>query len=208
LARRISLVSVCLVGLVTPGCQRGPSENMSFFVTSVQAGRGGNLGGLAGADAHCQALAGRAGSAKRQWRAYLSAPAEGGQLAVHARDRIGRGPWFNASGVQIAANVEDLHGPGNALGGDTSLDERRQAVFQHDIMTGSGPDGTLADGDTTCRGWTSPSGHAVVGHSNKQGSCCGAQARSWNAAHVSDGCTLGSFQTMGGAAQFYCFATD
>jgi hypothetical protein len=182
---------------------------MSFFVTSVPGGNGGDLDGLAGADAHCEKLARAVGSQKRQWRAYLSAAADGGAPPVHARDRIGRGPWFNVEGVQIAADVPELHGPENRLGPDTSLDERgNTAGYYHDMMTGSNLDGTLAQGGVTCRNWSSTVGHATVGHSNKQGSCCGDRARSWNSAHESDGCSLGALQAMGGNGRFYCFAAD
>ena len=184
-------------------------ELMSFFVTSTQAGNGGNMGGLAGADAHCQKLAEAVGSRKRQRRAYLSAADEGGQPAVSARDRIGHGPWFNAEGVQVAASVEDLHGPSNNLGPKTSLNELGKPVgYYHDMLTGSNPDGTLASGDVTCWNWTSTNGRAMVGHSNKQVSCCGDRAKSWNSAHKSEGCRLSALEVMGGAALFYCFAAD
>ena len=209
--RRIALTVVPFVLLVvaaTTGC--GSSQKMSFFVTSDPAGDGGNIGGLAGADAHCQKLASFAGSQKRQWRAYLSAMAAGGQPAVNARDRIGSGPWFNAKGVQVAASVEDLHGPGNRLGGKTSLDERGNFVLAgaHDILTGSNADGTLAAGDTTCRNWTSTDGRAMDGHSNTVGSLGGDRARSWNSAHLSEGCSMPALQKLGSGALFYCFAMD
>jgi hypothetical protein len=155
-------------------------------------------------------LAAEAGSRKREWRAYLSAAAEGSRPAVNARDRVGRGPWFNAKGVQIAADLDDLHGAGNRLGGRTSLDEHGNFVLSnvHDILTGSKPDGTLAAGDTTCRNWTSTDGHAIVGHSNKVGGIGGDRARSWNSAHLSAGCTLPELQKLGSGALLYCFAVD
>jgi hypothetical protein len=186
------------------------TQKMNFFVTSGRTGDGGNLGGLAAADAHCGTLATAAGSRKREWRSYLSTAAESGRPAVNARDRIGRGPWFNAKGMQIAADLDDLHGPGNRLGGRTSLDERGNFVLSnvHDILTGSNPDGTLAAGDTTCRNWTSTDGHAMVGHSNKVGGIGGDRARSWNSAHLSEGCTLPALQKLGGGALLYCFAVD
>jgi len=143
-------VAIVVLTAVSVGCSG--TARMSFFVTSVAAGDGGDVGGLAGADAHCQKLAMAVGSTKH-WHAYLSTAAEAGQPPVNARDRIGTGPWFNAQGIQVAANVDDLHGPRNKLGGRTSLDERDHFVLAsvHDILTGSNPDGTVAAGDATCR---------------------------------------------------------
>ena len=179
---------------------------MSFFVISEQAGDGGAIGGLAGADAHCQTLAEAVGSRKRPWRAYLSA-VESGRPPVNARDRIGGGPWFNAKGLQVAADIEDLH-RSNALGDKTSLDELGESPgYWHDIMTGSNPDGTLASGDATCGNWTSTRGHVVVGHSDKGGRYGGTRSTSWNSAH-SSGCTITALMSMGGKARFYCFAAD
>jgi hypothetical protein len=167
------------------------------------------LGGLQGADAHCRRLAEVAGATARAWRAYLSAAAEGAAPAVNARDRIGRGPWLNAAGVEVAANVDDLHSPGNSLGANTALNEKGEPVgYFHDMMTGSDPDGTLATGDATCRHWSSTSGRTIVGHSNKQGRCCGDRARSWNSAHETEGCSIPALERMGGRALYYCFATD
>jgi hypothetical protein len=183
---------------------------MSFFVTSVGTGNGGDLGGLAGADSHCKKLATAAGFSNRQWRAYLSATATAGYPAVDARDRIGQGPWFNAQGVQVAASLQDLHGAGNKLGGRTSLDEHGNLVLSnvHDILTGSNPDGTLAAGDTTCRNWTSTEGRAMVGHSNRVGSIGGDRVRSWNSAHLSEGCSLPELKKLGSGGLLYCFAVD
>jgi hypothetical protein len=206
--RRWSSV-LCVIATLSlmSACRRNAYDKMSFFVTSVQAGNGGAIGGLAAADAHCQQLAAAVGATKRDWRAYLSATGPDGS-PIHARQRIGTGPWFNVRGVQVAANVDDLHGPANKLGRTTSLTERGNPPSQHDILTGSNADGTLTPGDATCNNWTSTQGHAMVGHSNKEGSCCGESARSWNSAHVSEGCTLAALQSMGGAALFYCFAED
>ena len=136
--------------------------------------------------------------------------ADGTHGTVNARDRIGNGPWFNAKGVQVAASLEDLHGSGNKLGGRTSLDEHGGFVPAnvHDILTGSNADGTLADGDSTCHNWTSTEGHAMVGHSNKVGSLGGDRARSWNSAHLSEGCSLPALQKLGSGALLYCFAVD
>jgi hypothetical protein len=206
---RPASVVLAIFGVVAAaGC--GGTQKMNFFVTSGRTGDGGNLGGLVAADAHCGTLAAAAGSRKREWRAYLSTAAESGRPAVNARDRIGRGPWFNSKGMQIAADLDDLHGPGNRLGGRTSLDEQGNFVLSnvHDILTGSNPDGTLAAGDTTCRNWTSTDGHAMVGHSNKVGGIGGDRARSWNSAHLSEGCTLPALRKLGGGALLYCFAVD
>jgi hypothetical protein len=182
---------------------------MSFFVTSVPGGNGGNLGGLAGADAHCERLAKDAGS-PRHWRAYLSTAADATHGPVNARDRIGQGPWFNAKGVEIAASLTDLHCPGHRLGGRTSLDEHGNFVLAgvHDILTGSNSDGSAAAGDATCHNWTSTEGRAMVGHSNKVGSIGGDRARSWNSAHLSDGCSVAALQKLGSGALLYCFAID
>ena len=199
--------ALLVLALLLVSCS--PGRYMSFFVTSVPAGDGGNLGGLAGADAHCQKLAAAVGSSK-QWRAYLSTHGDSGHSAVNARDRIGQGPWRNAKGVQIAAGLDDLHGSGNQVEGRTSLDEHGSFVLAgfHDILTGSNGDGTVAEGDTTCHNWTSTEGHAMVGHSNKVGSIGGARARSWNSAHVSDGCSAQALQKLGSGSLFYCFAVE
>src|SRR5688572_10920697 len=154
---------------------------MSFFVTSTGRGFGGNLGGLAGADAICLQRAAAVGRGDRLWRAYLSAPASADAPAVNARDRIGRGPWVNAQGTQIAASVEELHSSEVNLTRDTALTEAgaQVAPTRHDILTGSNPDGTLATGDATCRAWTSHGeGRAMLGHHNRSG---GGRGDSWNA---------------------------
>lgn len=187
---------------------------LGFFITSVGKGDGANLGGLAGADAHCQALAAAAGAGNRTWRAYLSAAATNGQPAVNAKDRIGPGPWYNAKGVMVAQNVADLHSDNNKLGKEHSLTEKGAVVNgrgdtpnTHDILTGSNLDGTLATGaaDTTCRNWTSNGeGSAMVGHHDRQGG--GANPTSWNSAHPSKGCSQQNLIATGGNAYFYCFA--
>ncbi len=183
---------------------------MTFFVTSTGRGFGGNLGGLAGADAHCQQLASGVGHGHHTWRAYLSAPAADGQPAVQARDRIGHGPWVNAAGVPIAADVAELHGDDTGLTRDTVLTEKGTTVgpTRHDILTGSSADGTLSTAapDTTCRGWTSvTAGAAMLGHSNRYG---GGRGTSWNAAHLSRGCSQNALRASLGDALFYCFAAD
>jgi hypothetical protein len=179
---------------------------LSFFVTSVQAGSGGSIGGLAGADAHCQKLATSVGS-QRTWRAYLSATSSDGQT-IHARDRIGNGPWINANGGVVANSLQELHGPVGPSQKVLSYHENGKRVGPHDIMTGSNPDGTLAAGDFTCRNWTSTAGRTMLGHSNRMGSCCGDRAHSWISAHESEGCSFGALSAMGGAAYFYCFAVN
>jgi hypothetical protein len=195
--------------------QDDPGPSMSFFITSVGPGNGADLGGLAGADAHCQALALAAGAGEKTWRAYLSAQAADGQAAVNARDRIGAGPWFNAEGVLVANDVEELHGENN-LGKETSLNElgavvngRGDSPNRHDILTGAQLDGTVAPGDedSTCGNWTSSdAGSALLGHHDRQGG--GANPTSWNSAHGSRGCSQANLQGTGGDGLFYCFATD
>ena len=182
-------------------------SQLSFFVTSKAAGsKGGNIGGLAGADAHCQALAKAAGS-QRTWRAYLSAVDAAGR-PIHARDRIGHGPWVNANGAIVANTVEELHGSPGPSQRALSYFENGKRVDQHDIMTGSNPDGTLAEGDYTCRNWTSTAGKTWLGHSNRIGSCCGNRNTSFNSAHESQSCSASGLAAMGGASYFYCFAID
>lgn len=199
------------------GIASAQSNNMSFFITSVGSGEGAKLGGLAGADAHCERLAEAAGAGAKTWRAYLSTSAAGGQAAVNARDRIGRGPWFNAKGVQVAANVDDLHSANNKLGKENSLTEKGATVNgrgdnpnMHDILTGSQSNGTaFSDGmDHTCSNWTSSAGEgsAQLGHHDRQGG--GADPTSWNSAHGSRGCGQQNLVSTGGNGFFYCFAID
>jgi len=193
------------------GQQRAESSAMTFFVTSAGRGFGGNLGGLAGADLQCVRLATAVGQGGHSWRAYLSAPAAGGQPAVNARDRIGTGPWVNVAGVQIASSVAELHGEGNNLTQETALTEKGNGIgpTKHDMLTGSNPDGTLSVDapDTTCRGWTSlNAGRAMLGHSNRYGG--GQRPTSWNSAHLSRGCSQDALRASLGDALFYCFAAD
>jgi len=188
--------------------------SLSFFITSTGSGDGANLGGLAGADAHCQKLAAAAGAGSRTWRAYLSASAAGAQAAVNARDRIGNGPWYNAKGVKVADNVADLHSDNNKLSKENSLTEKGTVVNgrgdtpnQHDILTGSQADGTaFTDGaDHTCNNWQSNGeGAAHVGHHDRQGG--GPAPTSWNASHPSRGCSQQNLVGTGGNGYFYCFA--
>ncbi|MGE3510224.1 MAG: lectin [Vicinamibacterales bacterium] len=202
--------------------QQQPPQPMSFFITSVGLGNGANLGGLAGADKHCQTLAAAAGGGNKTWHAYLSTSASGNQPAVNARDRIGTGPWYNAKGQRIAQGLADLHGDtlelaqrGNNLTKITALTEKGMPVNgvgdtpnQHDILTGSTLDGrAFTDGqDHTCGNWTSnaSTGSAQLGHSDRQG----GGATSWNSIHPSRGCSQENLVATGGAGLMYCFATN
>ena len=185
----------------------------SFFITSEGPGNGADLGGLDGADAHCQQLAEAVGAGGKTWRAYLSATADGGEEAVNARDRIGDGPWHNAAGVMVAESVEHLHSEDNNLGKETSLSEKGEQINgrgdnpnMHDILTGSLEDGTASE--NTCGNWTSSAsdGSAMVGHHDRQGG--GQNPTSWNSAHGSRGCGQADLQGTGGNGFFYCFAID
>jgi hypothetical protein len=212
--RKLMAVAI-LVFAVTPA--RAQQPDMTFFVTSAGPGKGADLGGLAGADRHCQMLARAAGAGQRTWRAYLSTTGEGGKGEVNARDRIGKGPWQNAKGVVIARNVEELHA-GNKLNKQTALNEKGEVVKGrddgpanlHDILTGSQPDGRAfpPGDDITCGNWTkSAAGSAMVGHHDRTGSCKdGEAAKSWNSSHASRGCGADALKTTGGGALFYCFA--
>jgi hypothetical protein len=182
-----------------------------FFVTSKGLGKGGDLGGLAGADAHCQALAQAEGAGDHTWRAYLSTQATATAPAVNARDRIGGGPWYNANGDLIAQNLAQLHGATSKLGKDTVVTEGADDVNadRHEIVTGSRPDGTAfeAGADRTCSNWTSSStGSAEVGYFDRAGQ--GDDPNSWNSAHGTNGCNAEAFHGSGGGGLFYCFATD
>jgi len=199
-----------------------PAKPLSFFVTSEGLGKGADLGGLEGADAHCQKLAESVGAGKQTWRAYLSTQAADGKPAVNARDRIGKGPWYNTRGVQIARDVAQLHGDtleearlGNNLSRTTALTEKNEPVKgtgdkpnEHDIITGSTPDGrAYADAaDHTCKNYTSSAadGSAQLGHFDRTG---GGNV-SWNAAHPSRGCGQANLVATGGAGLLYCFAAN
>jgi hypothetical protein len=202
-----------------PSAPARAESAMTFFVTSVGPGKGGDLGGLAGADQYCQTLAAAAGAGSKTWRAYLSTQGEG---AVNARDRIGAGPWTNAKGVVIAKSVDDLHSDGVNLTKQTALTEKGDVVKgrgdtpnTHDILTGSGPDGRTipGDADTTCKNWTSSTtGAAMVGHSDRTGLNESAPMKSWNSSHMSrgpgGGCAQDDLKSTGGAGLLYCFATN
>lgn len=205
--KKLLIAGIALV-LVAPVTSRvdAQSNTMTFFITSAGPGKGGDLGGIAGADAHCAALAKAAGApATRVWRAYLSTDKQ------HAKDRIGAGPWTNAKGVQVAASVADLHSDANKLSKENSLTEAGAVVNgrgdkpnQHDILSGSNLDGTSSG--KTCNNWTSSGADftATVGHHDRQGG--GANPTSWHAAHDSKGCGLDALRGSGGEGYFYCFA--
>jgi len=193
--------------------------DMTFFVTSVGKGNGADLGGLQGADAHCNALAKAAGSKRTSWKAYLSTTMPGGDAGVNARDRIGKGPWRNAKGVVVAQNVAQLHSAKNNLTKQTALTEKGAMINgsgdspnQHDVLTGSDPQGlySTAGGDTNCGNWTkSAEGSAIVGHHDRAG--LKKETRhmtSWNSSHGSRGCSQENLVSTGGAALFYCFAAN
>lgn len=212
---RVLAVATLALAAASCGTMSSMGRSPGFFVTSQNPGRGADFGGLAGADAHCQALASAAGHGSRTWRAYLSTT---GANAVNARDRIGKGPWYNVKGVLVAANVEELHGT-NQLAKETALTEkggtvmgRGDAVNLHDILTGSTPDGRATVGgnqDTTCGNWTrSGEGSAIVGHHDRMGLRDDAPSRSWNASHATRGCGLEALKTTGGGGLLYCFAAD
>jgi hypothetical protein len=195
---------------------QSPAANMSFFVTSSNP-KGGNLGGLAGADAVCQSLAQAVGAGGKTWHAYLSTS------TVDAKSRIGNGPWYNAKGVQIASSVADLHSANNKISPETALTEKGTAPnylkldaqgqaqrpdgqLAHDILTGTNEDGTKnAD---TCKDWTvgDDSAKAMLGHADRLGRNPGVN--SWNAIHPSQGCGMAQLQPTGGTGLMYCFATN
>jgi hypothetical protein len=187
--------------------------NMSFFVTSANPGKGGNLGGLAGADAYCQTLAGAVGAGGKTWHAYLSTD------TVNAKDRIGNGPWYNSKGQMIAQNVADLHSANNKLTGPTALTEKGTSPnylagdpptpvaqpLQHDILTGTNDDGTSSG--ATCNNWTDGAdATATLGHADRLGRNPGVN--SWTSAHPSQGCSMEKLVPTGGAGLFYCFAIN
>ena len=215
-----------LIAAALLGASGAMAQDMNFFVTSSGSGHGGNLGGLAGADARCQALAAVAGAGDKTWRAYLSTQ---GRNAVDARDRIGRGPWYNARGDMIARNLNELHEEEeNNLNAKTAVDEHGgpvpyvvldedgatmprelQILVEHDILTGSQADGTAypAGDDMTCSNWTSnDEGTAMLGHSDRRSGQPGLSP--WAVAHPSQGCSQQALVNTGGAGRFYCFAID
>ncbi len=214
----LPLLSPCFALAQAPGPQPFP---MSFFVTSVGIGKGGDLGGLEGADAHCQRLAAAVGAGGKIWHAYLSTQARPGQPAINARDRIGQGPWHNSKKLPIAADLAELNGDtielarlGSNLFKQSALNEKGEIINgagdtpnQHDMLTGSQTDGRAYtdSADHTCNNWTSSgAGSAQVGHSDRTG----AGNTSWNSAHATRGCSQEALASTGGAGLFYCFAIN
>jgi hypothetical protein len=220
-----SMAAISLFALCAPLPVAAQQANMTFFVTSAGPGNGADLGGLAGADAHCQQLAASAGAGGKTWRAYLSTQ---GQGAVNARDRIGKGPWTNAKGVVVATSVADLHSANNKLNKQNNLSEKGEVINgrgdkpnRHDILTGSQPDGTAfpPDKDMTCKNYTSSTqGAVMLGHNDRLGLKDDAPSKSWNSSHASreprdgsapgQGCTQKALQGTGGDGLFYCFAVN
>jgi hypothetical protein len=200
-----------IVALCAPPAQPAAAQDktIGFFVTSAGPGNGGNLGGLAGADKHCQALAAKAGAGNRTWRAYLSTTGAG---SVNARDRIGAGPWYNAKGQLIASNVAELHSDKANINNDTALDEQGRPINaqgapnRHDILTGSTPEGRATD--MTCQNWTSSASEqsAMLGHHDRL--TFGKPGSPWNSAHPSKGCSQDNLVATGGAGLLYCFAAN
>ena len=215
--KKLLLASAIAISAAATFSTINSQENeMSFFITSEGSGDGANLGGLAGADAHCATLASAAGSRGKAWRAYLSAHETASSPRVNARERIGFGPWYNAEGVEVASTLNNLHSEYMQLGKANSITENGDQVNgrgdtpnQHDILTGSSLSGRLIDDGSnhTCNNWTSNSdGSAQVGHFDRTGG--GANPTSWNSAHGSRGCSQPDLVATGGAGYFYCFAID
>jgi hypothetical protein len=216
---RLPILASALLSVALCVGAQAQQANMSFFVTSIGSGKGADLGGLAGADRHCQQLAQAAGA--KTWHAYLSTQAANGQPAVNARDRIGNGPWQNAKGAVIAKSVDELHGTNN-LGKQTALSEkgtptkvRGDTPNEHDALTGSTMDGRAypPGEDRTCKNWTSSTqGSAMLGHIDREGLSDDAASKSWNASHPSrgsdGGCSQADLKSTGGGGLFYCFAIN
>jgi hypothetical protein len=225
MVKKTGLIAGCIMllagcaGLTQSGSTGG---DMTFFVTSVGSGKGADLGGIEGADQHCQALANAAGAGQKTWHAYLST--QGSALNdpnfTNARDRIGSGPWHNSKGVEIARSVEDLHSSNNKVTKETALDEKGQPINgradkpnMHDMLTGSRPDGTAFPGapfaDMTCGNWSKSGtdGSAMLGHHDRAGPIGASWASSWNSSHPTRGCNAEGLKSTGGNGLFYCFAT-
>lgn len=215
----LASAAVFAFGFGLPAQAQQQANGMTFFVTSSGPGKGGDLGGLAGADAQCAKLARAAGSTGKTWHAYLSTQ---GANAVNARDRIGNGPWQNAKGVVVARSVDDLHSAANNMTKQTALSEKGDVINgrgdtpnRHDILTGSTPDGRAfpAGQDRTCNNWTSSTnGAAMLGHSDRQGLTDDPPAKSWNSSHPSrgpgGGCSQADLRSTGGDGLLYCFAAN
>jgi hypothetical protein len=221
-ARFSVMATAALLSLGSSTALQAQQSKMTFFVTSVGSGKGADLGGLKGADQHCQSLAEAVGAGGHTWHAYLSTT---GAASVDARDRIGKGPWQNAKGVVIAKNVDDLHSKNNNLNKETALNEKGDKVNgrgdtpnMHDMLTGSSPEGRsiAGDQDTTCKNWTtSGEGSAMLGHHDRQGLRDDDASKSWNSSHPSraskegaPGCSQPALQGTGGNGLYYCFAAN
>jgi len=213
-----AVVFMLLGGTSLSAAAQTDPNRMTFFVTSAGKGKGADLGGLEGADAHCLALARSAGSKDTAWRAYLSTTAPGGAAGVSARERIGKGPWRNAKGEVVAGSVEDLHSASCNINKKTALTEKAEVVSgrgdpvnMHDILTGSDPNGffSTAGGDTTCANWSSGGeGSAIVGHHDRIGLKETWHMMSWNSSHGTRGCSPDALKSTGGAGLFYCFVAN
>jgi hypothetical protein len=215
-------MSAAVLSLGLAGPAAAQQSAMTFFLTSAGPGKGGDLGGIEGADRHCQSLAQAAGAGSKTWRAYLSTQANGGGTAVNARDRIGRGPWQNAKGEPIAQNVDDLHSANNKINKQTALNEKGEPINgrgdnpnRHDVLTGSTAEGRAfpAGEDRTCGNWSkSTQGAAMVGHHDRQGLRDDDASKSWNSSHPSrgpdGGCSQADLKSTGGDGLLYCFATN
>ena len=220
LLRLTGVAAAVLLSVTGAEAQQPPPQfpNMTFFITSTGGPTGANYGGLEGADKHCQTLAAKAGTGAKTWRAYLSTQAVNGATAVNARDRIGKGPWVDANGVQVAASVDDLHSANNKIGPQTMVAEngrlvpsRVNTVNQHDSLTGSKPDGTAfgPEKDMTCGNRTkSGEGNAMLGHADRMGLRDDDASKSWNSSHPSRACDAPSLVATGGAGLLYCFAAN
>jgi hypothetical protein len=221
-ARFSVMATAALLSLGSSTALQAQQSKMTFFVTSVGSGKGADLGGLKGADQHCQSLAKAVGADGHTWHAYMSTTGAG---SVNARDRIGKGPWQNAKGVVIAKNVDDLHSKDNNLNKETALNEKGDKVNgrgdtpnMHDMLTGSSPEGRAiaGDQDTTCKNWTtSGEGSAMLGHHDRQGLRDDDASKSWNSSHPSraskdgaPGCSQPALQGTGGNGLYYCFAAN
>jgi hypothetical protein len=219
IAVRISVPLAASLALFCAAPAQAQQANMSFFVTSAGPGKGADLGGLAGADKHCQDLAKAAGAGAKTWHAYLSTQGDG---AVNARDRIGKGPWMNAKGMVVATGVDDLHSANNKLNKENDLSEKGEVINgrgdkpnRHDILTGSTPDGKAfpAGEDRTCKNYTSSTqGSVMLGHNDRQGLRDDAESKSWNSSHPSrgpeGGCSQADLRSTGGDGLMYCFAVN
>jgi len=222
LLSRASLVAAACVVALAAESAHAQSAGMTFFLTSNGIGNGGNLGGLAGADNHCQTLAQAAGAGAKTWHAYLSTQAADGKPAVNARDRIGKGPWQNSKGTEIAKDVADLHSANNNLTKQTALSEKGDVINgrgdtpnRHDVLTGSQGDGTAfgPENDRTCKNWTSSTqGAAMLGHSDRMGLRDDDASKSWNSSHPSrgsdGGCSQADLKSTGGDGLLYCFVAN